>query len=119
RNARNSGRARLRCARLDFVIRLVASATSRTPERSSAPDTWRWVPHPRSPPLDPGVARLGEGFLEAQEIAKVPVCWVSRHRGAVLVTWVHAACRDPERTAPLALSRAQFFDHIPQLLDAL
>jgi signal transduction histidine kinase len=44
---------------------------------------------------------------------------LSSRREAVLAAWADAARRDPELTAPVALSRAQFFDHIPQMLDAL
>jgi signal transduction histidine kinase len=40
-------------------------------------------------------------------------------REAVLAAWATAARRDPELTAPITLSRAQFFDHIPQMLEAL
>ena len=44
---------------------------------------------------------------------------LSNRREAILAAWADAARRDPELTAPVALSRAQFFDHIPQMLDAL
>lgn len=40
-------------------------------------------------------------------------------RQAILAAWAEAARRDPELTASVALSRTQFFDHIPQMLDAL
>jgi len=44
---------------------------------------------------------------------------LSSRRDAILAAWADAARRDPELTAPSALSRTQFFDHIPQMLDAL
>lgn len=37
----------------------------------------------------------------------------------MLAAWASAARRDPELTAPVTLSRTQFYDHIPQMLDAL
>jgi signal transduction histidine kinase len=44
---------------------------------------------------------------------------LATRRDAILAAWAAAASRDPELTAPVTLSRAQFFDHIPQMLDAL
>ncbi|HLX29182.1 MAG TPA: sensor histidine kinase [Casimicrobiaceae bacterium] len=40
-------------------------------------------------------------------------------RPSILEAWRRAAQRDPEITTSTALSRAQFYDHIPGLLDAL
>lgn len=40
-------------------------------------------------------------------------------RDAVLSAWSLAARRDPGLTTPATLSRTQFFDHIPAMLDAL
>jgi len=40
-------------------------------------------------------------------------------RDAVLSAWSLAARRDPGLTTPATLSRSQFFDHIPALLEAL
>jgi signal transduction histidine kinase len=45
--------------------------------------------------------------------------YLSSRKDAILAAWAAAARRDPELTAPLTLSRAQFFDHIPQMLEAL
>jgi signal transduction histidine kinase len=45
--------------------------------------------------------------------------YLSSRREAILAAWADAARRDPELSAPVALSRTQFFDHIPQMLDAL
>lgn len=44
---------------------------------------------------------------------------LSRRRDAILAAWAAAARRDPALTAPVTLSRSQFYDHIPQMLDAL
>ena len=40
-------------------------------------------------------------------------------RGSILERWRRTAQRDPEVTTATALSRVQFYDHIPKLLDAL
>jgi len=40
-------------------------------------------------------------------------------RNAVLSAWSLAARRDPGLTTPATLSRTQFFDHVPAMLDAL
>jgi signal transduction histidine kinase len=44
---------------------------------------------------------------------------LSLRRDAILAAWSAAARHDPLLTAPVTLSRSQFFDHIPQMLDAL
>ncbi|HJU24219.1 MAG TPA: sensor histidine kinase [Casimicrobiaceae bacterium] len=48
---------------------------------------------------------------------------VARHlrerRDKILDAWRRAAQRDPQVTTSVALSRAQFYDHIPRILDAL
>ncbi len=43
---------------------------------------------------------------------------LAARRAAVLQRWRAAADADPELTTVSALSRAQFFDHIPEVLDA-
>src|SRR5205085_112214 len=40
-------------------------------------------------------------------------------RAAILLNWSRAAERDPKLTTSASLSRAQFYDHIPNMLDAL
>jgi signal transduction histidine kinase len=40
-------------------------------------------------------------------------------RDAILAAWSAAARHDPDLTTPTTLSRSQFFDHIPAMLDAL
>src|SRR5687768_16477514 len=40
-------------------------------------------------------------------------------RAGILQAWRSSVDGDPELTAPTALPRAQFNDHIPRLLDAL
>jgi signal transduction histidine kinase len=44
---------------------------------------------------------------------------LAARRDAVLAAWAASARRDPEQFAPATLSRTQFYDHIPQMLDAL
>ncbi|WP_175517218.1 sensor histidine kinase [Planctomicrobium piriforme] len=44
---------------------------------------------------------------------------LSRRREAILLKWKAAVHQDDEVTAPLSLSRAQFRDHIPEMLQAL
>jgi hypothetical protein len=44
---------------------------------------------------------------------------LTHRRDAILAAWGAAARGDPDLTAPVTLSRAQFYDHIPQMLDAL
>ena len=44
---------------------------------------------------------------------------LSDRRDVVLAAWSLAARRDPGLTTPATLSRSQFFDHIPAMLDAL
>ena len=44
---------------------------------------------------------------------------LTTRRDAILAAWGVAARRDPHLTAPVTLSRAQFYDHIPHMLDAL
>jgi signal transduction histidine kinase len=39
-------------------------------------------------------------------------------RDAILKAWRKAACADPEQTTALSLTRGQFNDHIPEVLDA-
>jgi signal transduction histidine kinase len=43
---------------------------------------------------------------------------LAARRPAILQRWREAADADPELTTASALSRAQFFDHIPEVLDA-
>src|SRR4051812_44152889 len=40
-------------------------------------------------------------------------------RSEILEAWSRAAQQDPQITAATTLSRAQFFDHIPPMLEAL
>jgi signal transduction histidine kinase len=44
---------------------------------------------------------------------------LSQRRHAILGAWAAAARRDADLTTPSTLSRSQFYDHIPQMLDAL
>jgi len=44
---------------------------------------------------------------------------LTSRRESILQTWRDAVAGDPNLTAPSALPRTQFYDHIPQLLDAL
>ena len=43
---------------------------------------------------------------------------LAARREAVLQAWHRAASADPEQTTGRALTRGQFLDHIPQILDA-
>jgi signal transduction histidine kinase len=53
---------------------------------------------------------------------KAELTTLARHlaarRAAVLASWQHSVTLDPELTTSSALSRSQFNDHIPQLLEA-
>jgi len=44
---------------------------------------------------------------------------LQKRRTQILEAWSRAAQRDPKITAANTLSRAQFYDHIPNMLDAL
>ena len=59
--------------------------------------------------------------MTAAESARDQLDAVAAHlaarRDALLQSWREAADADPELTAASALSRAQFFDHIPEVLD--
>ena len=61
--------------------------------------------------------------MTAAESARDQLDAVAAHlaarRDALLQRWREAADADPELTTASALSRAQFFDHIPEVLDAL
>jgi signal transduction histidine kinase len=43
---------------------------------------------------------------------------LSKRREAILLAWRQAAARDSELSTPTSISRAQFDDHIPEVLDA-
>jgi len=45
--------------------------------------------------------------------------YLRARRDSILEAWRRAAQRDPEVTTAVTLSRVQFYDHIPKLLDAL
>jgi signal transduction histidine kinase len=44
--------------------------------------------------------------------------WLAGRREQILGAWMRAVGGDPELTTPSSISRAQFNDHIPQVLDA-
>jgi len=60
--------------------------------------------------------------MTAGEIARDQLdaiaAYLAARRHALLQRWREAADADPELTTASALSRAQFFDHIPEVLDA-
>ena len=54
---------------------------------------------------------------------EVALCELATHlherRTDILEAWSRAAEGDPKLTTPATLSRAQFYDHMPSMLDAL
>ena len=44
--------------------------------------------------------------------------YLAARRDQILETWVLSVASDPQLTTPAGLSRTQFNDHIPQVLDA-
>jgi hypothetical protein len=44
--------------------------------------------------------------------------YLASRRDQILRAWLRAVELDPQLTAPASISRAQFNDHIPQVLDA-
>jgi len=44
---------------------------------------------------------------------------LDRRRSAILAAWTRAAQSDPRLTTSITLSRVQFYDHMPDMLDAL
>ena len=44
--------------------------------------------------------------------------YLAQRREAILTAWRHAVDRDPELTTASTITRAQFIDHIPAVLDA-
>ncbi len=61
--------------------------------------------------------------MDQKELLELELSALAAHlharRSAILIAWSRAAQGDPKLTTSAALSRAQFYDHIPNMLDAL
>ena len=65
--------------------------------------------------MDPDAAPVSDA--ERSVPAAALAAHLARHRETVLQAWSEAVARDTELTSPDALSRTQFRDHIPHVLD--
>lgn len=61
---------------------------------------------------------MTQNDLNARELSALAANLRAR-RAQILEAWSRAAQQDPKITAATTLSRAQFYDHIPNMLDAL